>query len=277
MSNQLDPNSYTRFPKLGVAEAITLARILMQLTPKASSPPVRKAAALVEAARLDLETKWRQHGGPVQRTEQRALSRRLGAAWKGVRDRLVAFELLPEDNPDRKRSAIILETIFFGGLEFSLGTLASQHAESDRRLQLVEEQGLEKDLSRLVGADFVEALEEVHERFGDAIGATKRVNRRVVVALTEPLRKLADAITVYAVQLLGLAYHDPDKQQAVADALSPIDEFRAAANRRVTSGDDEVEEEDDQSDVEVDDIVAEPVVAPPVVTPPPVIALAPVA
>jgi hypothetical protein len=65
----------------------------------------------------------------------------------------------------------------------------------------VEEHGLEKYLSRLVGADFVEALQEVHERFGDAIGA-KRVKRRVLVALTEPLRKLADAITVYAVQLL---------------------------------------------------------------------------
>lgn len=131
----------------------------------------------------------------------------------------------------------------------------------------MQEHGLEKDLSRLVGADFVEALQEVHERFGDAIGANKRVKRRVSVALNEPLRKLADAITVYVVQLLGLAYHDPEKVTEVADALSPIDEFRAAASRRVTSGDDEVDEEDD-----VDDIVAEPVV-----TIPPVLGLAPVA
>lgn len=124
----------------------------------------------------------------------------------------------------------------------------------------------------------MDTLQAVHERFGDALGTNKRVTRRVAVGLTEPLRKLADAITIYSVQILALAYHDPEKQEAVADALSPIDEFRAAANRRVTSGDDEVEaEEDDEVDDEVDDIVAEPVVRPPVMTTPPVIALAPVA
>lgn len=90
----------------------------------------------------------------------------------------------------------------------------------------------------------MEALHAVHESFGDALGTNKKANRPVAIILTAPLRKLADAITIYAVQMPGFAYRDPEKVAAVADALSPIDEFRAAANRRITSADEDAGRDD---------------------------------
>jgi hypothetical protein len=271
MTKPLDPVSYLRFPKVDVADAITLAKMMLLRMPKVTSPAVRKAAQLVEASRDDLQEKWKQQASTLERQDVRALSRRLGAAWKSVRERLALFELLPEANVDRERAGFVRGMLFPEGLDFTTMTFTRQHAQSQTRLELMEEQGFEKDLDRMVGDDFMEALHAAHERFGDALGVTKKNQRPVAIVLTEPLRKLADAITIYALQMLALAYHDPDKWESVADALSPIDEFRAAANRRITSGEDEVDEdEDEDEDDEDDDIVAEPVVTPPVVTTPPV-------
>jgi hypothetical protein len=64
------------------------------------------------------------------------------------------------------------------------------------RVDLLEEQSLEKDLVRLFGEDFVERLQTAHEAFGDALGVTKKAQRPVAIVLTEPLRKLADAISI---------------------------------------------------------------------------------
>jgi hypothetical protein len=278
MTKPLDPISYLRCPKVDVADAITLARMMLLRMPKVTSPAARKAAALMEASLDDLQEKWKQQASTAERQDVRVLARRLGAAWKSVRERLAIFELLPEGNVDRKRAAFVRNMLFPEGLDFTMMAFTRQHAQSQTRLEMIEEQGFEKDLHRMVGDDFVEALHAAHESFGDALGVTKKSQRPVAIVLTEPLRKLADAITIYALQMLALAYHDPDKWESVTDALSPIDEFRAAANRRITSGEDEVDEDEEEGETDaVDDIVAEPVVTPPVVTTPPVIALAPVA
>jgi hypothetical protein len=65
------------------------------------------------------------------------------------------------------------------------------------------------------------------------------------VLLSEPLRALADAIIGYALQLVALARHEPDKRDAIVRALSPIDEFRASLGRRVVS---DVDDEDAAND-----------------------------
>jgi len=50
---------------------------------------------------------------------------------------------------------------------------ARHHAQSERRLRLVEEHGLAKDLVRLVGDHFVNMLRAAHQAYGDALGINK--------------------------------------------------------------------------------------------------------
>lgn len=238
MTTQLDPITYLRFPKPDVATAISLAKILIHRVPKGSPPAVRKAAAVVEESVGVLEAKWMEQAVHVSR-DLRPLARRVGSMWSAIRDRLVTYESFPEDNADRRRAMPIHDMLFADGLEFLTLAFPRQHAESERRLRLIDSRGLAKDLDQLVGARFLAALRASHQAHGDALGINKASLPAAPVFVAEELRVLTDAISGYALQLLALARHDPEKRDAVVVALSPIDEFRAAAGRRVVAEEDE--------------------------------------
>lgn len=269
MTTQLDPIPYLRFPKLDVTAALGLAKILLRRVPKSPAPAVRRAASLVESSVADLKAKWKQHDAPlVRRNDVRPLTRRLGAAWSAVRDRLAAYESEPESNGDRMRAKSIHDLVFPDGLQFTLGSFTNQHTESEHRIELIDERGLAKDLGRLVGENFLATLRTSHQALGDALGISKTVLPSVPVLLTEPLRALADAIGGYALQLLAVARDNPDKRNEVIVALSPIDEFRASVGRRVVANDVDEEAEDDDVDESDDVVIPLPVPTPPVVLAP---------
>ena len=245
MTAQLDIISYVRFPKLDAAGTLSLAKILLARVPKNSSAMVRKAATLVEGSVTDLEMKWMQQVVPLSRNV-RPLAIQLGTGWAAVRDRLASYAAYPEGNPDRKRAMEIHGMLFAEGLEFCLLSSPRMHAESDRRLLLIDERGLAKHLGRLVGEGFLATLRAAHEACGNALGMNEDLPVPATpVVIVEPLRVLADAIVGYALQLLALARHDPEKQDAIAIALAPIDEFRTAAGRRVGEDDDDESEEEE--------------------------------
>lgn len=134
-------------------------------------------------------------------------------------------------------------------LEFLKLPYTRQHAESDRRIELIDERELADEIDRLVGDRFLPALRAAHQACGDALGISKAVPLpAVAVLVVEPLRALTEALGRYALQLVALAHNDPDKHDAVVAALSPIDEFRAASGRRVTDDDEQDDVEDDEDD-----------------------------
>lgn len=276
MAAHIDPASYLRFPKTNVRGALGVAKILLHRVPECPPPAVSKAASLVESAMKDLEAKWLQQDMPVARRDLQRLARNVGAAWKAIRDRLVGFEALPEGHADRTQAILLRDTLFSEGLEFNLLSFVDHHSESEHRLRLLEELGVMEDLARLVGDHFVNMLRAAHEAYGDALGINKATPDTVAVLLTEPLRALADAIIGYALQLIALSRHEPQKRDAVLRALAPIDDLRASLSRRVVAEDDE-----EEVDAEVDPVVADddeddiPVTPLPVLAP--AIPLAPVA
>lgn len=255
MTAAIDPNSYTRLPKLDVAGALSLAKMLLHRVPKASSPGARKAASAVEAALAELSTKWRHQVVPRSRKDVRPLARRLSAAWNALRDRLVTYEALPEGDEDLVSAMAIHDLLLPDGLEFLKLSSARQHAQSERRIELIDERELDEEIDRLIGDRFLPLLRATHQAYGDALGISKAVPLpAVAVLVVEPLRALTEAIGRYALQLVALAHNDPEKHDAVVAALSPIDDFRAQAGRRV-SGDDDEEEDDVEDDV-VDELVS---------------------
>lgn len=240
MTPRLDLLSYMRLPKLDVASALSLAKMLLRRAPRRSSPGVRHAVSGVEAARGKLEAEWVQQIAPRTRSDLRPLGRRLDATWGAVRDRLVNYTVLPDDSPERARAVAIHDLLFHDGLAFLKLAFMREHAESERRIRIIDERGLAKDLARLVGDRFVQALRDVHRQYGDALGITQAVLPPAPIHLAEPLRALVDAMSDYALQLIALARHDAALRDEVGLALAPIDDFRVAAARRVVrSGSDE--------------------------------------
>lgn len=246
---QIDPFIYMRLPRLDVAAALGLAKILVHRVPPSPTPVVRKAASLVEKAIADLEKQWleqREQEVPASRTNVRALARRIDRAWGSVRSRLLAYESLPEGSKKRVRALEIHDLLFPDGLEFLKLTFIREHGESELRLQMIESRGLGKQLEALIGEEFLADLRATHLAYGDALGVNKaspEVAQTVVVA--DHLRALVDAISGYALQLLAVARHDPEKRGAVISALAPIEDFRMAAGRRVVA-------DDEEEDVEVE-------------------------
>lgn len=246
MTAQLDPLSYVRIPRLDVASALSLGKILLHRVPKGSSTAVRKAATTVEETLAKLETKWTLQVVPLSRTDTRPLASRVGNAWKAIRDRLVAYTALPENNADRVRAVAINGVLFPDGLAFLQLAFNREHAESERRIRLIDERGLAKDLAKLVGESFLGTLRAAHEAFGAALGITQATSIPAApVVVVELLRELLDAISNYALQLLALASDHPEKREAIAIALVPIDEFRTAAGRRASNEDDDDDDDDD--------------------------------
>lgn len=243
MPARIDPIPYLRFPKPDVAGALFLAKILRQRVPKSSCPSVRQAASILEDALVDLRTKWSQQSAPAPR-DMRPHARRLGAAWNAIRDRLLAYETCPEGHADRDRARSIHDLLFPDGLEFIKGRFSHLHCQTERRLLMIDERGLAKDLSRLVGDHFLAMLRAAYQGAGDALGVNKAAVPVVVVSVAKPLRVLIEAISDYALQLIAFARLDPQECEAVLFALSPIDEYRASLARRSVADD----EDDDASD-----------------------------
>lgn len=240
-TQQLDHFTYLRLPKLDVAGALSLAKILLHRVPAAPPPAIKKAASLVEKAVAELNEKWKEQAGPHARNDVRPIARRIDRAWSSIRDRLVAYESLPEGSEDRIRAMAIAEVLFPDGLAFLQLPFVREHAESEKRIELIDDRGLGKQLEVLVGKRFLVDLRAAQEAYGDALGINKVTAQPVpTVMVNEQLRALMEAISRYTLQLLAFASHDVDKHEAVAFALAPIDDFRASIGRRVS--DDEEEE-----------------------------------
>lgn len=235
MTARLDPLSYMRLPKLDVASALSLAKMLRQHVPEHAPPTVRGAASAMERATAALQTKWREQFVPTKRIDTRPLARQLGAAWKGLRDRLVGYSAFPENDAERRRAFAIHGAIFPDGLAFLLLWAPRMHAESGWRIATMDER-FAAELEALVGPRFLAVLRASHRAYGDALGISKAVPLRAApVLVADELRALVDAIRGYALQLLALAESDAAQHRAVVRALTPIDELRASIGRRVVS------------------------------------------
>ena len=237
MNARLDPLSYLRLPKLDVASALGLARRLLLSAPP-SSPAIRNSTRALQAALDDLRTAWSRQIAPPRRKDLRPLARRLDVIWTAIRDRLATYDAFGDDDDDRTRARALHDMLFPDGLAFLKLAYIREHAESARRIDLIDARALAKDLHRLVGPRFLAALREIHAEYGEALGITKLVPEpEKAVAVAEPLRALCAAIRSHALQLVALATHLPEHHESIARALAPIDAIRNAASRRIAAND----------------------------------------
>ncbi|HEU4534299.1 MAG TPA: hypothetical protein VFS00_09285, partial [Polyangiaceae bacterium] len=126
--------------------------------------------------------------------------------------------------------------LFPDGLGFLKLPYVIEHTESERRLDLIEAEGLAGDLRELVGASFVDELGAAHAEYGSALGITAALDAPAPTRVADSLREMQGALRSYVLQVLAHAESGDDALEAVRAALRPIDAMRAAIGRRSSRG-----------------------------------------
>ena len=236
MSDDFDPTPYVRPPIIDVASGVALATSLLNAVPKDPPESMRKAAQKVRKTTLALQQAWAksdESGAPLDR---RKADMRTDNAWGIFLDRLEAYASLPvEHYPKAARARALIDAISPERAWLKL-MYEAQWAESDRRLEKIDSQGLAADVDALAGPEFLAEVRSAHKAYGLALGITKPRVEVPEVNLAEPLRELARAIGRYGLIVAGLVDDHPASLELVKKALRPIDEYRESQARRSRAG-----------------------------------------
>lgn len=99
---------------------------------------------------------------------------------------------------DPRRAGEVLKLLFPDGLAFLKLPYIAEHAESQRRVDVIEERKLGATIDGLAGRELLAAVQGARHSHGEGLGITKAgAARQAVPALDEPLRKLTAAIGAY--------------------------------------------------------------------------------
>lgn len=204
--NPIDPAPYARPPRIAADSGLSLAKMLLMAVPRKPGAGVLMGAKLLAASVTELEAVWNAQGKPQPVRNARPADRRVDRAWGAVHARLITWSIFPADDPDRQSSEALAERLFPTGLDFLKLAFPAEHAQSERRMQIIEAEGLGPELDRLVGKPFMGELYEAHAAYGEALGITKPVEPAPAKELVvEPLRKLGEAIVAYSSQIIAFA------------------------------------------------------------------------
>ena len=254
----IDQSRYLQFPRVGVRSGVSLGTMILTAVPEDPGPGVLSAAELLQASVQQLKLEWKSKVRGHSTEDVRPYDHRLDRVWAAVENSLDRYTVLDSDNAKHMRASEVHKRLFPTGLGFLQLPYIEQHAESEQRVEIIEEEGLREDLDQLVGKDFIDSLVAAHVAYGVALSITAEGEDVPAVSLAEPLRAVTDAISAYVLQVLAFAGLDPEGNTAAARrALRPIDVLRRAVARRSARRGEKVEIDDDVDD----EAVAEEVMA----------------
>jgi hypothetical protein len=239
MAIDFDVTEYVSAPRLDAAGGIALAIALINAAPRERSAAETKALKALRAACAGLQDAWRAQGGLEKPIDPRPADRALDNAWSALLMVLEAQSMLPEDHyPASARAAALIDRLFPERLSFTQMPYAAEWAESDKRMQRIETEGLGADLDRLCGKDFLAELRRSHAEYGKVLGITRaRAAAKAAAGIAGPLRNVQRALQAYAMQVAASVDADePLTVERAKTALAPIDRARAAAARPSRGG-----------------------------------------
>ncbi|HRI63021.1 MAG TPA: hypothetical protein PK156_02255 [Polyangium sp.] len=232
-----DPSLYARAPLMSVEAGIALCRTLVAAKSKSVPNSVKKAAtklgAVADAAQNALALRQKELV-KVSDDDARVIDQAGDGSWGALRMRIEACSMLPASNPDSKRAAELLMTLFGQeGLSWLKLTYAEQWATADTILRRIDQDGLQKDIDHLAGPAFLAHVRQHHAVYGNMVQALMRRDESTTVNLNDHVRSMGRAIVDYATKVLATVDEDePDTITSARDALRPLDAYREAAARR---------------------------------------------
>lgn len=241
MPDKFDPTPYARMPRLNTPSGVWLSISLLSAFPK--KPPalperVTNAGHKLRTATIALQRAWKD-STRTARSETRLADNAIDRAWGALHGRLDDYASLPEDDfPNAARAAELLRLVFTDGLAFLKLKYRDEWAESGKRLTKIDDDGLQADIDKLAGPEFLANVKSAHERYGKVLAITEPAGD-AEPGLVEPLQAVIDSIRSLLTQLVSVADEKPELIPAVHGVLKPIDDFRdreQEARRAAASG-----------------------------------------
>ncbi len=233
-----DPSIYIRPPVMSLEGGITLCRSLVDACPASMPKSVKKGAQKLGAAADKAQTALalRQKAlGLLSEEDARIVDQSGDSSWGSLRGRLVNYAALPMDEyPDAARAEELLMILFnTEGLTFLKESYPVQWTTADTILKRIDEEGLQADIDRIAGKEFLENVRKRHQHYGQMVKGLLMRAEGEAVNLSSEIRALGRAIVEYATKVCATVEDDEPATLAPArEALRPLELFREAAARR---------------------------------------------
>ena len=236
-SEEIDLSAYVRPPVLDVASGVALSAALLAAVQKDASEGVKRAAKKLRKDAQLLQEAWSKSDVVAPTPDRRKVDTRVDNAWGMLLDRLESYAGLPIaafPKATRAREVVNLVSPERTWLKLPFG---AEWAESEKRIQRIDTEGLLPDIDALAGKEFMLEVRSAHTEYGVALGMTSPAVESVEVNLAAPLRTVAQAIGRYSRAVIGdLDEDDAASVRRTKVALRPIDELRLGQARRASAG-----------------------------------------
>lgn len=251
MAAPFNPAEYASAPTLSASNAVPLVRTLLMVAPRGAPPsvrgPQRQMRELAEQLRAARLAKRKRRKAVDLRAVDQFADASVGRLFRRLED---YSKLPPERHPLAARAEELLDAIFPEGLGFLSAKMDAQWNATEELLHLIDTEGLQADVDRIAGAEFLAEVRLAHAEYGKALGITapKAPQPAAAPNLLALLRELTAVMGEYLFQMAALASSQataPELRAAARDALAPVDDFRRRAARK---GDAPAPEEDDDAE-----------------------------
>lgn len=233
-----DISFYVRTPTINIASGINLAEALLAACPKDVPTMVKKAHKKLNHVLTEAREAWaerQREEGQLSDEDRRVLDQEADNSWAGLRQRLLGYTLLPEDQyAESKRARELLTTLFgSSGLSFLTESYAVQSATMSTLLQRIEHDKLDREIDALCGPQFMKHLRDVIPRYQKMAQQMLRTNTSSSIDLRMHIRTLSSCIVQYATKVAALIDEDdPQTLLQVQQILRPIEVHRDQMNMR---------------------------------------------
>ncbi len=245
MAREISAESLVALPRLSIDSGLALWQALRagaaaeKKLPKFLQAPWQNLESTGEALFQAAHSRLVQSGSRAPSAEKRKADIVVDNAAGALDQFLEAWTRLPETLPEAQLAAAVRQALFPDGTAFLKLAFDEEWAQIDRRLALLKQQGLDKQIARLGGAAFVQHLEQAHAAYGKALGLTSvPATPAETVALRDPLLAFLAALRLYVIKVA--AYRDDDKPETIAVTerlLRPLTSWTSRATK--PSGDSE--------------------------------------
>ncbi|HEU4411004.1 MAG TPA: hypothetical protein VFS43_37475 [Polyangiaceae bacterium] len=159
----------------------------------------------------------------------------LDTTWSALHSFLQGWAKLPGKDEERGAAQVLLDAVFPNGLKFTQLTFKLEWAESQARLERLEEEYYTGLLKKLGGVPFLEELREVQQAYGEALMITSPPGPPKSARTHEhaPLQEFVEALRLYVVQASAHAETgEGDAQAFVNDLLAPFTTWLSSVRAR---------------------------------------------
>ena len=237
MDRSFDASDIVQLPKIGVAGAIALGTELATQAHAAGMlpAPISRAALALDASHLVLREAAKDRLPDASRLTSasvREADRTLDAAWSSAFDWSLGWSKLPlATNAAQVAIArTLLVALFSSGLKFTQAPFKLEWAESQTRLDLIEDDKLDASFAALGGEAFLTTIKVAHQAYGEALGLTKVKTEVTQPSLREPLDAFLSALRTYVVRVSAHADpEEPGSAELAKKLLGPVTRWQSAA------------------------------------------------